>query len=441
MNRITTSRIKQFFTIAGFVLILLTMIASGVMAAPDEVRLDLFIELRAPEHVEPGEQYTVNVSYGNSNTAMTPEDTWVEATLPAGVEFVSAMDKHNLLLPPDSIDGNILHWDVGRPLPDWETEHIYILLAVDEELPQNTSLTVSAEIGSSSDEVTFDNNIASVTSITCDMAGSTKQAKYYELMPLDIVDYTITIKLMQGTGQAYRDVTLVDYLPPGEQVRFLGWISQETGTFEGNTLRWQGRVHAGEPVQLQYRMGINGDVPPDTALTNRAHLSWWDNGELELEPVVVEVYLPDTAHVFAAEGGTWQYPSGVTLDLPQDAVAELTRFQVQPVYTESTPEDKPAGWFYTNLAFEMSAYRFEEIHQFNQSIGVTISYDQESLQGLDLSTLSLWYRSEPGTAWQQWSDPIVNLNEQISFETDHFSEFALFAKAAHQLHLPLVMGK
>ena len=446
MNRLLNNRNVHLFTILGLCLIALLFLTTAGLAAAEEAKLDLFIDLKAPEHVEQGGDYTINLLFGYLGTIVPPEDTWVEITIPDGVEFISATDKYKNSLPPDSIDGQTLHWDVGYSAVYWETEHIYILLSIDEELSQNTGLTITAEIGSSADETDYENNTASVTSLTCDMAGSYKQANAYELMPADVITYTITISLAPGGEQGSREVTLVDTLPPAEQVRFLGWVSQETGTFNGSTLQWQGRVQAGQPVQLQYRMGIEGDVPPDTALTNQARLHWWDSEaeaerEFDLEPVTVQVNLPDDAYMIGPEGGQWQHSYGITLTVPANAVQEMTRFQFKPLFQDDPPDARPPGWFFAHRAFEMHAFQFGEVHQFNKPLEIALEYSDQDVAGLHRNTLRFWYRYSPNSPWEIAGEPTSHQEGLIVFETDHFTQFALFARGAHQIHLPMVYSR
>ncbi len=97
------------------------------------------------------------------------------------------------------------------------------------------------------------------------MAGSTKQVHAGEVKPGDILTYTIQLRLTERKGTdsvQQRQVTLTDTLPAQNQVRFLGWIGPDAGTREGNTLRWQGMVQAGEPLTLRYRLGVEGETPP-----------------------------------------------------------------------------------------------------------------------------------------------------------------------------------
>lgn len=435
---------KPVLILVGFLAI--TAFTSGVLAAPEDVRLDLFIELKAPEHVEPGGEYAVNISYGNSNTARTPADTWVEASLPTGVQFVSAKDKHNNPLPPDSTSGGNLHWDVGTPIPDWETEHITILLAVDEGLSQNSILTVTAEIGTTSAEVTLDNNTAAVTSYTCDMAGSYKQAHAYELMPLDVITYTITLSLAQGSSPGFQDVTLVDTLPPAHQVRFLGWTSSEQGTYEGSQLRWQGRVHSAQPTVLQYQLGIEADVPQGSLLSNQAHLAWWDSKagtarEFELDPANVQVSMADNVAIIGSQGGVWQPATQFMLTVPPLAVQQDTRFQYEAMFVEEPPISPTPGWFYAGIGFKLQAFQFGEVAQFDQPLEITMQLDEKLMSGLQSETMQLWQRANPAEDWQPGPELIFTQEGLISFQCDHLTEFAIFAQGAYRVHLPVITHK
>jgi len=439
---------KKIFivSITVFGLILISLFANGVLAAPEELVIDLYVELRTPEHVEQGGEYTINLLYGNLGSIVAPEDTWVEITIPDEVEFISATDKYDNPLPPDNIEGKTLHWVVGHSAPYWETEHIMILVGVEDDLSQTTGLIHSAQIGSSADEPNFENNTTSIVSYTCDMAGSYKQAHAYEFMPADVITYTITISLAQGSSQGFRDVTMVDTLPPAEQARFLGWTSEDEGTFDGSQLQWQGRVHAGQSTQLQYRMGIEGDVPPDTALTNQARLHWWDGEaeierEFELEPVTVHVSMHEDAYMIGPDGGQWQHSYGITLTVPANAVQEITRFQFKPLFEDEHPDPGPPGWFFAHRAFEMHAFQFGEIHQFNKPLEIAIQYSDDDVAGLNRNTLRLWYRNGPNSPWEIAGEPTEHQDGLIVFETDHFTEFALFARGAYQVHLPMIVGK
>ena len=114
-------------------------------------------------------------------------------------------------------------------------------------------LTTTATIATTAIESDTTNNTTSVTSIVCDMAGSTKQVQAQHVMPGDVLTYTITISPARrsGGGMDTREVTLTDTLPFSHQVRFLGWNGTPPGTaIDGHMLRWQGQVRAGQPLTL-----------------------------------------------------------------------------------------------------------------------------------------------------------------------------------------------
>lgn len=430
-----TFLIKLLSLIACLSLLAFPLAGGGLAAA----EVDLLVGLKLPLHVAPDGTLFANLSYSNKGGPASPEDTWVKLTLPAEVTFVSAVDKEGGPLPPDDVAGNELTWVIGALPADSVWGHIWVTVQLVEGLAEGTTLTFGGEVGSSAAETNVDNNIIEVSSEVCDMAGSTKQAQSGQVKPGDSVLYTITLQLAarKGVGEtAQRMVTLIDELPPAHQVRFLGWENAPYGTLDGNQLHWQGQVRADQPVKLQYRLGIEGDVPPGTVITNRARVMW-TGGELELEPVDVQVYLTDDDHMFGPGGGQWQHAYGVTIDVPPDALQEMTRFQLRAMFEENPPEDVPAGWKFANRAFEMKAFQFGEIHQFNQPLTITIDCPDE-IPGLQQHTLRLWYRKGPGEPWAMLGEPVRHQNGQISFTTDHFTEFALFGQAGYRMLLPMI---
>lgn len=428
--------LATFFSLGMVALLLL----GARIATAENGDVDLSIELKAPQHVEPGGAFTLNIVYSNTGTVASPDDTWVKITMPAGTAFVSAVDNLGVALPPQTIDGNTLTWQVGAIQPGVCCQHIWIALQVADDLPEETLLTSQSEIGSSAVENNLDNNIFSVTSAVCDMAGSTKQAQVGQVKPGDVITYTLTIRMTYRHGQTdsnQREMDLTDILPPANLARFLGWTSEITGTYDGEHLHWQGQVRAGEPVMLQYRLGILGDVPPGAFVTNRAQLAW-KGGDMELEPVDVVTYLTENDHMFGAQGGQWQHQSGVTLDVLENTVNEMTRFEFHELFDGAPPAETPPGWIFAHRAFELTAFQFGELHRFNRPITITIGYDEKDVQGLDRNTLRLWYRTGPGEPWAMLGEPQKHQNGQVSFTTDHFTEFALFAQGAYKIHLPLV---
>jgi uncharacterized repeat protein (TIGR01451 family) len=271
------------------------------------------------------------------------------------------------------------------------------------------------------------------------MGDSKKEADQERAKPGDVVTYTITLRLAQRLGTEatrYRNVIVTDLLPPASQVRFLGWVGEPAGTLEGQELRWQGRVGAGEPLTLRYRLGIEGDAPAGEPVTNRARIQW-SGGEMELEPVETMVYMTEDDHVIGPEGGQWEYAWGLTLTVPPNAVRQATRFQFRPLPED--PPDAPPGWVYAHRAFELTAFQFGEIRRFNEPIQMKIRYSQGDVDGIIPRTLRLWYRVGPGEPWAMLGEPLQHRNGEITFSTDHFTEFALFAEAGYELRLPMVV--
>jgi len=435
--RKTTKAFQYLLT--SLCLVALVLGGVRVAAAQADAEFDLEISLKAPQHVAPGSNPIINLSYSNIGTADAPADTSVQVLLPDGLSFVSAVDQQGSPLPPTSLDGNLLTWAVGALPAGSCCAHIWITTLVATDLAEETSLTTSAEIGTATAETNLTNNQASVTSLVCDMAGSQKEADIDQAKPGDVVTYRITLRLAhrQGPEEArVRTVTLTDFLPPTTQARFLGWVGEPAGTFDGNQLHWQGQVGVNEPVRLQYRLRIEDGVPPGTAVTNRARIQW-AGGEVDLEPVETLINANDDEHRFGPGGGEWQHAWGLTLTVPPEAVREMTRFQFRSL-TEPPP-DAPLGWIYAHRHFELTAYQAGEIHRFNQPLEITLRYRYSDIKGIYPNSLRLWYRAGPGEPWAMLGEPLRHQFGQITFSTDHFTEFALFGQQGSELMLPLVI--
>lgn len=439
MKRVLLS--KAFLSILAILGLAIVVLAGASTAGASQVdEVDLSIGLKAPQHVEPGGTFVLNVSYSNLGTAASPLDTWVKVTLPAGASFVSATDRAGIALPPATSVDNVLTWQVGAVMPGICCQHILVTVQVDDKLANDTVLTSQAEIGSSAVESNLANNTIQVTSTVCDMAGSSKQAQVSRVKPGDAVMYTLTIRMIARNGMdasAPREVELTDYLPPATQARFLGWVGEMNGTYDGEMLRWRGQVRAGEAVTLQYRLGIEGEVPAGSRVTNRARLSW-NSGEMDLDPVDVDVYLDENDHMFGPQGGQWQLQYGLTLEVPPNALQATTRFEFRPLFEDNPPPAVPPGNFFAHRAFTLTAFQFGEVHRFNQPITITIGYKDSDVQGLNRNTLRLWYRAGSGEPWAMLGEPQSHQNGQIRFTTDHFTEFALFGEGAYRLVLPYV---
>ncbi|MBI5566201.1 MAG: hypothetical protein HY870_14990 [Chloroflexi bacterium] len=195
-------------------------------------------------------------------------------------------------------------------------------------------------------------------------------------------------------------------------------------------------MRTGEPVSLQYRLGVETDVPPGTVITNGAMLRW-SNGEMQLGPVTTVVTMPQYAHLFDPNGGQWQHAYGVDLDVPPHAVSETTRFQFREM-SQTEIISGPPGRLYAHRAFELTAFRFGEVHQFGQPITITLHYSDTDVSGLKQETLRLWYRNSAGEPWAVLGEPVRIMSGTLAFTTTHFTEFALFAEGAYKVQLPLL---
>jgi hypothetical protein len=390
----------------------------------------------------------VNVSYANKGTAAAP-DNWIQVTLPAGTQFVEATYIGGEPRPPDEVDDNVLTWHVTPLVADSTWGHILVSVQVDEGVAEGETLDVVAEIGGSAEESDTSNNVVTVSSSVQAMGGSMKQVQARHAMPADVLEYTITIGLPQtadgGSGKQW--VTMTDTLPAQHQVRFLGWSGDISGTLiEGHKLRWQGQVQAGEPVQLRYRLGVEGGVTPGEVITNAAVLDWRGQGrQMQLGPATIVVTLPHgVMGVGPGQGGQVQHRYGIELEVPPGAVSDTTRFQLGPRPEDAPPIVPPGGLQFANRAFQVNAYRFgDPVGQFQAPLMITVHYSDTDVAGLRRETLRLWTRSGPGEPWARMGEPVRTISGTIAHTTTHLSEFALFGEpeeqTTHWLYLPMVV--
>jgi hypothetical protein len=420
--------------------VLLLFSASG-MASADEGVVDLEVTMVAPEHVAPEAVFVINLAYTNNGTADAPDDTQITLTLPDGVQFVQSTDRWGNPLPPDSVDGNQLTWVVGYIRAGDTYTHILITEKLDPDQPEGQVFVNAAEMTSSAVDANLEDNLAAVTTTLCDMAGSTKQVHASEVMPGDVLTYTITLNLSRresaGSPQ-FRQVVMTDTLPDAHQVRFMGWVGENRGEMDGQMLRWQGQVQAGEPLQLQYRLGVQGDLASGSVITNGARLSW-RNGWIDLEPVSTTVVLPPYARMIGSEGASWQHEYGITIDVPPHAVTETTRFEFRRLFTDTQPLMGPPGWMYAHQAFEVNAFRFAEIHAFGKPITFTVDVTNAVQAGMNQESLRLWYRNGPGDPWQMLGEPTQSGPGYLKFQTTHLTQFALLWESPYQIRLPLLL--
>lgn len=260
-------------------------------------------------------------------------------------------------------------------------------------------------------------------------------------MPADVLTYTISMSLApQPGGSKWQWVTLTDTLPSSHQVRFLGWNGTVTGTVhDGQMLTWEGRVQAGEAVQLQYRLGVEGVVRPGATISNTARLGWGEQ-HMQLGPVTTAITLPHGALALGPnQSGQVYHRYGVTLTVPPGAVTDTTRFQIGPLFTDTTPSSPSARLLFANRAFETNAFRFgDPVTQFHQPLTLTLSFADADVSGFKQETLRVWTRSGPEGPWAPLGEPARLMPGAFVFTTTHLSQFALFGQGQYQAFLPLI---
>ena len=93
---------------------------------------------------------------------------------------------------------------------------------------------------------------------------------------------------------------------------------------------------------------------------------------------------------------------------------------------------------YAHRAFELTAFRFGEVHQFGQPITITLHYSGTEVGGLKQETLRLWYRNDAGEPWAMLGEPVRLMSGTLAFTTTHFTQFALFGEGAYRSYLPQI---
>ncbi|MBN1876897.1 MAG: DUF11 domain-containing protein [Anaerolineae bacterium] len=399
---------------------------------------DLAVELFTPLHVAAGETFTANITYANFGTEAAL-GTVLTATLPTGVNFITATDTTGTAFPPTRVINNILSWDLGTIEAHNRRYHILLMLDVNETITEGTTLTTTASITTTASDSDHTNNDVIAVSWVSEMAGSAKYAHTRSVMPADIITYTIRVAYNGPTGTMGPWFILTDTLPFSHQVKFLGWGGIITGTeIDPHALRWQSQIKAGEPLTLQYRLGVRGNITPGTVLTNTAWLDW-SGQQLRLGPVTTTVTLPHGGlGVEGHQGGEVHHQLGVTLTVPPDAVTDTTRFQIGRLFTDTRPLSVPFGLQFANRAFELTAFRFgQEVNHFGQPLTITVSITD--IGSFERESLRLWTRHGPGEAWLMMGKPARVMSGTLAFTTTHFSQFALFGEATERVYLPLII--
>ena len=426
----------------GLLVILLMAASLSPVAADDDV--DLTVELQAPSHIADGATYQVRIVYYNLG-ANSPPDAQVMATLPANADYITSTDRWGDPLPPDGSVGDVLTWAFDSPncyTPlNANCGHVVLTLQAVEGLADGTELETVASVSTTAVDQDETNNEDSVVSMVGAMAGSRKQVNARQVMPGDVLTYTITLDRDAQMGGSKGDwVTLTDTIPFSHQVRFLGWQGTVTGTVhEGQMLRWQGQVQAGKQVQIQYQLGVEATMTPGMVISNAAMLRWNEQLML-LGPVSTVVTLPHGSLALGPnEGGQTYHRHGVTLTVPPGAISDTTRFQIGPLFTDSRPSEVPPGLFFAHRAFELNAYRFgHHVGQFTQPLTITLKFDADDVPGLKRETIRLWTRSGPEGPWAALGEPARVMSGTVIYTTTHFSQFALFGEGRYGAFLPVI---
>jgi hypothetical protein len=161
---------------------------------------------------------------------------------------------------------------------------------------------------------------------------------------------------------------------------------------------------------------------------------------MQLGPVTTAITLPHGALALGPnQPGQVYHRYGVTLTVPPGAVTDTTRFQIGPLFTDTTPSSPPARLLFANRAFEINAFRFgDPVTQFHQPLTLTLSFADADVSGYKQETLGVWTRSGPEGPWAPLGEPARVMPGAFVFTTTHLSQFALFGEGQYQAFLPLI---
>ncbi|QQS22703.1 fibronectin type III domain-containing protein [bacterium] len=150
-----------------------------------------------------------------------------------------------------------------------------------------------------------------------------------------------------------------------------------------------------------------------------------------------EILADETTAIDASTGGTAQLTNGgntILLNIPAGATADNLFYQIKLI----DPADGlngtgiPTGKTASNLVFDLK--NIYDVNTgvapgFDEPIEITVTYDEDDLNGIDESSLEIWHYS--GGVWTSLAPCTVDTNANtVTCETDSFSVFGLFGEVA-----------
>jgi len=114
-----------------------------------------------------------------------------------------------------------------------------------------------------------------------------------------------------------------------------------------------------------------------------------------------------------------EFAAGVTIEIPAGALSSDTNLQVSPLSTSPTP---PSGVTATDIGYNLTME--DGTTTFAQPVSISFNYSDSDVQGLDESTLRVYYWD--GNAWVLAGGTVDVDSNRISVQTNHFTDFAMF---------------
>ncbi len=241
----------------------------------------------SPDPVLAGDLLTYTLVVTNDGPS-TADDVVVSDALPAGTFFVDGVDQNGTemcaFVQPDQVVCDLGTLAVG------ESVTVYVTVTVDPSVPENTVLTNSAAVTSSTPDPDLGNNATSIDTLVLTEAELwlDKTGEMRSGNPAPLVVYTLTVHndpgcetdaqssptptCGAGGPSDAQGVTVVDTLPLNPTKVVVQYVSPECAYDEpSHTVTCQsGPLPAGEMVTFVIEVQINGSV---RTITNTATLT------------------------------------------------------------------------------------------------------------------------------------------------------------------------
>lgn len=195
------------------------------------------------------------------------------------------------------------------------------------------------------------------------------------------------------------------------------------------TVSYANSIRRRDALKLDIFKNENGAWVPQNALINTGARTLTANldssGEYAViftEEVIAYPFLVDPDEQSVGTVGS------MTLDFPAGAVNEDTSIDISVVPDAPNYQLSVFGTAFTIEQYELNATEVssgDDIHQFNDNLTMTISYQQLGISNFLANYLDIyWYNPDTGI-WESQDAVVDKTAKTVTIQVDHFSEYAL----------------